>query len=143
MRCSNANRFVRRGARGFTFVELLAAMLFMAIVIPVAMEGIILANRVGVGAERKRAAALLADRKLSEAIVTESWRDGDQAGDFGEAWPGFSWMLSTEAWPEDAMRMVTVSVIYRVQERQYAERMTTLANETTTVATGESATIMQ
>ena len=62
--------------RGFTLAETLAAMLFMAIVIPVAVRGVMLANRAGVVAERKRVAAELADRLLVETIVTQQWMDG-------------------------------------------------------------------
>ena len=72
----------RKDSRGFTLVETLAAMLFMAIVIPVAVRGVMLANRAGVVAERTRVAAQLADTLLTETVVTESWRYGAQEGDF-------------------------------------------------------------
>jgi general secretion pathway protein I len=115
--------------RAFTFVEILAAMLFMAIVIPVTVQAVLLANRVGITAERKRVAAQLANRVLTETIVTESWRTGDQKGDFGDDWPGFRWELTSETWSEDTMRLVTVRVFYKVQEREWSERLSTLADE--------------
>ena len=119
----------RRGSRGFTLVETLAAMLFMGIVIPVAVRGVMLANRAGVVAERTRVASQLADTLLTEAVVTESWRYGAQDGEFEEEWPGYRWILDTEAWEEDAMRLVRVEVLYDVQDREYSVRLSTLAKE--------------
>ena len=119
----------RRGSRGFTLVETLAAMLFMGIVIPVAVRGVMLANRAGVVAERTRVASQLADTLLTETVVTESWRYGAQEGDFEEEWPGYRWILDTEAWEEDAMRLVRVEVLYDVQDREYSVRLSTLAKE--------------
>jgi type II secretory pathway pseudopilin PulG len=121
-------------SRGFTFVELLAAMLFMAIVIPVTIQGITIANRAGVMAERSRVAAQLADNKLTEVILTESWRDEEQDGDFGEDWldgdqPRYQWSLTTEAWEEDTMRVVTVKVVYKVQENEYEVSLSTIVDE--------------
>ena len=119
----------RRGRRGFTLVETLAAMLFMAIVIPVAVRGVMLANRAGVVAERTRVASQLADTLLTETIVAELWRDGSQEGDFEEEWPGYRWVLDTEAWDEDSMRVVWVEILFDVQDREYSVRLSTLAAE--------------
>ncbi len=118
-----------RPRRGFTFVETLAAMLFMAILIPVAMEGLMLANTVQLRASRKRIATELATRLLNETVVTQSWRDGDQDGDFGEDFPAYRWTLTSESWPEDTMRLVKVEVTYSVQNREFTERVSTLADE--------------
>ena len=121
---------VSRGNRGFTFVETLAAMLFMAIVIPVAVRGVMLANRAGIVAERTRVAAQLADSLLTETVVTEGWRDGDQEGDFGEEWSGYRWVLKDGAWDEDTMRVVSVEVLFEVQDAEYKVRLSTLVEET-------------
>ncbi|KPL09036.1 hypothetical protein AMJ85_07335 [candidate division BRC1 bacterium SM23_51] len=117
-------------SRGFTFAELLAAMVFVAIVIPVAVHGLTIANRAGVVADRKRVAAQLADRLLTEIIVTDDWRDGNRQGDFGEQRPGYRWIIDNDAWEEDAMRMVSVEVFFEVQGREYSIRLTTLVEET-------------
>lgn len=122
------SRHAASSSRGFTFVEILAAMLFMAIVIPVAVQGIMIANRAGAVAQRKRVATQLADRLLAETILTESWRDGDSEGDFGEDWPRYRWALSTDYWSEDeTMRCVRVQVFYVVQEQEYNVQLETLA----------------
>ena len=118
-----------RGCRGFTFAELLAAMLFMAIVLPVAIHALTVASRAGTVADRKRAAAQLADRLLNEMVVTGDWRDADPEGDFGEEWPEYRWMLENEVWTEDTMREISVTVLFKVQEREYRVSLSTLAEE--------------
>lgn len=115
--------------RGFTFIETLAAMLFMAIVLPVAIQGLMIANRAGVVAQRKRVAAQLADRRLTEVVMDESWRYGEQEGDFGEDWPEYRWLLQDEAWEEDTMRVITVEVLFPVQDREYVVSLSTLVEE--------------
>lgn len=127
---------VRRGRRGFTFIEILAAMLFMAIVIPVAIQGITLANAVGVRAARKRIATELAARILNEAVVTQSWRDGDEDGAFEDEFSDYRWKITSASWAEDTMRLVTAEVTYKVQDREFTERLSTLADELTTTEGG-------
>jgi general secretion pathway protein I len=116
--------------RGFTFVEILAAMLFMAIVIPVAVRGMLVANRIGISAERKRVAAQLAEKILNEKLATEEWRNGDDQGDFGEDRPDYKWELTTQSWEEDEMSVVTVRVTYTVQGQEYAAELSTLGDDT-------------
>jgi len=125
--------------RGFTLAEILAAMVFVAVLVPVALEGLQIANRAGVMADRRRTAAQLADRLLTESLATESWRNGDQKGDFGEDGPGYRWLLETKAWEpalsgagsetEGTMRAVSVEVFFLVQEREYSARLTTLVED--------------
>lgn len=112
---------------GFTFVEILAAMLFMAIVIPVTFEAVQLSNRVATAAGHKRTAAQLANRVLTEALVTESWRAGDASGDFTDEQPGYKWDVTSGDWDEDTMRVVTARVHYTVQGSEYEVELSSLA----------------
>lgn len=115
-------------SRGLTFVEVLAALLFMSVLIPVAVQGVMVANRAGVMAERKRQAAELANNCLTERIVTDDWRQAPQQdGDFGEGWPGFHWKLTTEAWQDATMQVVKIEVTFRVQEKEQRIWLSTLA----------------
>ena len=66
----------RRACRAFTLAEVLAALMFMAIVIPVAVEGLRLASRAGEVGERKVTAARIADRVMNELIATGDWQPG-------------------------------------------------------------------
>jgi type II secretory pathway pseudopilin PulG len=122
-----------RPIKGFTFVEILAAMVFMALVIPTVIEGLTLANRTGLVAQRKRVATQLADSMLSELVVTRQTQGSNPAGDFGADHPGYRWTLKSEQWAEDgSMRLVTIQVWYKVQERDYEVHLSTLIDGETT-----------
>src|SRR6266478_1208185 len=72
-----------RGARvraAFTLAEVLAALAFMAIVIPVAVNGLRVANRAGQVGERKAVAARIADRVLNEWSTTGASQTPAQSG---------------------------------------------------------------
>ena len=65
---------------GFTLAEVMAALVFMAIVIPVALEGLSIASRAGEVAARKSDAALVAERVLNDSLVTTNWNQSIQSG---------------------------------------------------------------
>lgn len=117
------------GTWAFTFAELLAALLFVAIVIPVTLQGIMIANRLAVVAERKLEAARLADMKLNELVLTGEWQNAARQGDFGSDWPEYKWVFELQTWPEDAMQQLTLRVYFSVQQREYWVPMTTLVLE--------------
>ena len=62
MRFAPSSSNVKRRRAAFTLAEVLAALLFMAIVIPVALEGLRIASLAGQVGERKAAAARVAER---------------------------------------------------------------------------------
>lgn len=116
----------RRSA--FTLAEVLAAMLFLAIVIPAAVEALRLSSLAGEVAVRKGAAARIADRILSESLVTTNWSSGQQNGTVTEGALDFRWTLTSQGWPQDAMQLLTVEVKYPAQGKDYSVRLSTLAN---------------
>jgi general secretion pathway protein I len=110
----------------FTLAEVLAALAFMAIVIPVAVEGLRIANRAGLVAQRKDVASRIADRVLNETLVTGQAKSGSRSGVVQEGFQEYRWSVRAEPWPEDAMRVVTVEVIFPVQGQDYDVRLSTL-----------------
>ena len=122
---------LRRRSGGFTLAEVLAALLFMAIVIPVAMQGLLIASRAGSVSERKALGARLAESKLNELIVTGQWQSTAQKGTIQEGLQSYRWQLQTEPWSEDgAMRLVTVQVSVPVQGQDYDVQVSTLVDGT-------------
>lgn len=127
-----------RGSRdsqtGFTLVEMLAAMLFMAIVIPVALQGLRIASRAGAVAARKGVAVQLADSKLNELIVTGQWHNSGQGGACGPQWPGYQWTVKNDVWGGDTtlnnLRLITVEVTYPVQGQNYNVQLSTVVPDT-------------
>ena len=112
----------------FTLAEVLAAMLFLAIVIPAVVEAMHLASLAGEVAARKGAAVRVADRILNESLVTTNWSGGTQSGTTSEGALDFSWTLTTQSWPEDsAMQVVTAEVKFTAQGKDYSVKLNTLA----------------
>jgi type II secretory pathway pseudopilin PulG len=128
--CEAGRRDSRRGRAAFTFAEVLAALVFMAIVIPVAMQGLQVASRAGVVAERKAVAVQLADRLLNESVIMDNWRNTGQKGTVIQDGKEFSWRLFNEAWIQNTMRLLSVEVTYMVQGREYIVRVSTLVKAT-------------
>ena len=81
---------------GFTLVEVLAALLFMAIVIPVAVEGLHVASLAGTVAQRKGAAARVAERILNESIITTNWNKSFQSSTAFEDDQKFRWTMRND-----------------------------------------------
>lgn len=122
-------RAVKLACAGFTLAEVLAALVFMAIVIPVAVQGLRIASRAGSVSERKAVAARLAENKLNELIVTGQWQSASQQGTIEEGWQTYNWRLLSEPWSEDgAMRLVTVVVSVPVQGQDYDLQISTLVD---------------
>ena len=118
----------QRDCRAFTLAEVLAALLFLAIVIPTAVEALHVASLAGEVAARKSVAARVADRILSESLVTTNWSGGNQSGTVTEGILDFKWKLTSAAWPEDSMQLLTAEVTYSAQGKDYSVKLNTLAN---------------
>ena len=112
----------------FTLAEVLAAMLFLAIVIPAAVEAMHVARLAGEVAARKGAAARVADRILNESLVTTNWNTGTQSGTVTEGAGEFHWTLSSRNWPVDTMQLLTADVTFSAQGHDYSVSLSTLAN---------------
>ena len=107
-------------------MEVLAALTFMAIVIPVAVAALRVASLSGEVAARKAEAARIADRVLNEAIVTGTWNQPMQSGTINENGLEFRWTVRSEARTQDAMQLVTAEVIFSAQGRDFPVRLSTL-----------------
>ena len=121
--------------RGITFPEVLAAMVLVGIVVPVATRAILTARRAGVEADRRRQAARLADRLLNTFVADESWTDGDQSGQLTDAKvpnaapQGWRWQMTRDTWKEEPLSEITVEVFYQVQGVVHSVRVSTVVEE--------------
>ena len=118
----------RNAASAFTLAEVLAALLFMAIVIPVAMQGLRISSRAGELADRKREAARVAERVLNESIVTTNWNKSATSGTVQEGDREYRWSLRTESWSQSTMQLLSVEVVFPVQGEDHTVQLSTLAN---------------
>ena len=119
----------RRG--GFTFIELLATMVLIAVIMPVAMKSIGLCTRLGGLSRRQIEAASLAKTKMTELIVTGEWENGNQRGNFGDDWPGYEWKASVTNWTDTSVRQLELTVLWESMGRQRTVTLTTLRSAET------------
>lgn len=126
-----ASRTARSGRSrlGFTFAEILAAMVFLAILVPVVIEGLTLANRAATVTERKAIATQLGENRLNELMFDRLWASAPARGDFGQEWSGYRYELSRRNWPMDRMVELTVRVTFQVQGRPHEIQLTTLVDD--------------
>ncbi|MHC1768304.1 MAG: type II secretion system protein [Verrucomicrobiia bacterium] len=116
---------------GFTLVEVLAALVFMAIVIPAAIQGVRIASMAGQMGERKASAARIADHVLNELVVTGLWQTGYQSGTVQDGAVEYKWQMRTEPWyQQNVLRLMTVEVTYPVQGQEYQVHLSTIVDAT-------------
>jgi len=129
---SRANNLFRRG---FTMAEVLAALLLMAIIVPVALQGMQIASRAGTLGQRKAAAMRVAERVLNELIATDGLAQSSGSGTANEGDQSYAWTMQTETWPEDAMNVVTVRVVFNVQGNDYNVSLSSIYDPATMALT--------
>ena len=125
--------------RGFTFVEILAALAFLGILIPVVISALMVSNRSAVMAERSTVAAQLGENKLGEMLLADAWTNESSRGDFGADYPGYRWEMQQSDWDSGAMTELILNVFYNVQGREQSVRLSTLVNEALTQSAIQSA----
>ena len=148
----------RRRHAGFTLVDILASLLFLAIAVPAIVGALGIASRASEVAERSSVAGNLAENKLNELLVDNAWQSAAQpSGDFGTDFPNYRWQSATQTWTGNAadagttssstlganmLTELSVEVFYPVQGSEHSVRLTTLvsASSTTTTTNGSSGT---
>jgi len=114
------------GRKAFTLIEILAAMVFIAILLPVIFEGVTLASRASAHSEREAIALELAQNKMAELVLDDAWTSADPSGDFGDDWPGYRWEWTQESWDADTMTVLAVETFFNVQGKEQSVTLSTL-----------------
>ncbi len=126
-----------RTAGGFTFVEILAALMFLAILVPAVVGGLSLSNRLSVFSERSAVANELAENKMNEMLLDDAWASsGATRGDFGAEWPGYRWEMNQTGWKGDTsnpMTELSMEVFFPVQGKEHNVRLATLVTGSETL----------
>jgi prepilin-type N-terminal cleavage/methylation domain-containing protein len=81
--------------RGFTLVEVLATLVLLGIVLPVAMRGVSMAMAAAAHARHTAEATTLAEAKLNELVADGTWASGSLSGDFSPDQPEYQWSCLT------------------------------------------------
>ena len=127
-----------RASAGFTLAEVLAALVFMAIVIPVAVEGVRVAGRAGEVGLRKAAAARIAERVLNEQVVRGQTQGSGQGGTIEDAGVQYQWSIRSELWSVDQLNLVTAQVTFPVQGQNYEVHVSTLVDPSASAMTPQT-----
>lgn len=114
--------------RGFTLPEVLASLMLIAVIVPVALQAMTIATRAGVLGQRKAAAVRVAERVLDEMIVTHAGVGGSAAGSTTERGATYDWTVEAELWSEDVMLELTARVTFTVQGDRHAIAVSTLVD---------------
>ncbi len=94
---------------GFSLVEALVALAAVAMVLGVALEQARLTLNAARKAERQSLALLLAESKLSELVLRQDWREGEESGEES----GLLWQLALQ--PQDGSSLLDGPRLWRVQ----------------------------
>ena len=131
--------------RAFTLAEVLAALMLMAIVVPVTIEALHTANLAGEVAQRKAIAARLGERVLTENIVAQQWNQTVQNGNEAVGPYQFTWTMRNDPWNPNTTTPATVNgstinsagvhelsvvVNFMAQNKNYSVHLSTLIDTT-------------
>lgn len=116
----------RATCHGFTFVELLATIVLLGVVVPVALQGVSLATRVASHSKRQAEAANLCRLKLTELTAGGDWESGTQGGDFGTDWPAYEWTAELSNWTDATLQQLDVRVMWNAAGVERSVTLSTL-----------------
>lgn len=118
----------RRAQAGFTLAEVLAALLFMAIVLPVAVGALRIASLAGEVGTRKAVACRIAERVLNEAIVMGQVQKSYLNGTIREGVIDYQYTLDVEPSGLDTLSLAKVQVVFPAQGQNYDVTLCTLVD---------------
>jgi len=115
-----------RRRRAFTLIEILATLVLVAIILPVAMSGISLALATADESRHETEAASLAQNKMAEIVACEQWHNASLSGDFGPDRPDYRWSAQVSDWQGTQVRQLDVRVLWNNRGRDRSVTLTTL-----------------
>lgn len=113
------------GRRGFTLIEVLAALVLIGVVLPVAMRGISLSLMAASKARHTGEGIELARHKLAELALSPDVSTYIGTGDFGADWPDYKW-TSAYVSRDYGVNELTVTVTWKARGQDESLALTTL-----------------
>jgi general secretion pathway protein I len=117
----------RIAAKGFTLIEILAALLLIGLVLPAVMKGISMVSMLASDSDHTYEALDLAETKLAEVLLDESWQSSSSlTGRFEDDDEDYEWVLDVSDWTEAGVKQVDVFVYWQQRNRQRQILLSTL-----------------
>lgn len=110
-------------------MELLATIVLVALIIPVAMKGISIATTLAANSSRRLVAVNLAENRLAEILIDRQWLDGSQTGDFEDEYSSYRWQMNTSDRTEAGLKQVQVVVLWDHRGYEKSVYLTTLVSD--------------
>jgi len=129
-----SRRCTRGLRRAFTLIEVLATMVLLGIVLPVAMRGVSMALAASEYSRHTAEASSLAQEKLSELSVLGVASSTGNAGDFGADHPDYHWSLQTQS-RDYGLTQLDLSITWSERGRDRSMTVSTLVTDTATGGT--------
>lgn len=117
---------LRSRRAGFTLIEVLAALVLIGVVLPVAMKGVSIAMQAAAHARHTGEAVELARHKLTELSLSTDSDSYSGAGDFGTDWPEYRFESRMVA-RDYGINEVTVEVFWKSRGVDDSITLSTLA----------------
>lgn len=122
----------RKSRSGFTFIEILATLTLLAVVLPAVMSGISLSLSASGLARQQAEAARLAQSKLVEMSASGQLQHAELSGDFGLDWPEYRWKANVYDWDGSTLQQLDLTVGWRHRGRDREVTLSTLVYSGTT-----------
>jgi len=117
----------RNAAKGFTLIEILAALLLIGLVLPAVMKGVSLVSIMASDSDHNYEALDLAENKLAEVLLEKSWQNsGSQSGRFEDEYEDYEWVVDVSDWTESGIKQIDVFVYWQQRNRQREIQLSTL-----------------
>ena len=108
-------------------MEILAALLLIGLVLPAVMKGISIVSILTSDSDHKYEALDLAETKLAEVLLEESWQSSSsQSGQFEDEYKNYEWVVDTSDWDQADVKQVNVFVYWQQRNRQREIQLSTL-----------------
>lgn len=122
-----------RPQHAFTLVEVLAALVLVGVVLPVAMRGVSLAMHEAQHARHIAEAGQLAQLKLNEFLAERDASLFNSQGDFGDQFPDYRW-ASTGLIRDGSSYDVSVTVFWKTSSQEQSLMLATVVYPSSTTS---------
>ena len=117
-------------AKGFTLIEILAALLLIGLVLPAVMKGVSIISILASDSDHRYEALDLAETKLAEVLLEESWQgSSSQSGQFddeNDEYEDYEWVMDVSDWDQADVKQVDIFVYWQQRNRQREIQLSTL-----------------